>query len=646
MDPRITAKRWCGQCPEARLESTKMSRALDRSQGCKGASTRVKHESFCYASNMSSTGVNEFDPVHGLVDAQRAAHMLGVDARTFHVWATRSKTAKSGIPAAMPKPVATMNGHIYRLEDIETFGRHIALNARGPRTVERGRGAYFTPDRATKIMSAWALRSWNDTVLEPSLGDGRFALAIQQVARERGWGGVAIHAAELDPDTAQQVVANGLELASLHTGDFLDHTALPKVDVAIGNPPYVRVRELDSTLSRNAMAAASAAMHQPMDPAGSVWMPFVAKATNHLRRGGRLAFVLPLDFTYVRYARPLWTFLARSFGRLQVLRFRERVFPDILQNVLILLADDRGGVTETVELLAHEQVADLPAGEIRAGVPISLENIVNGDRAFLRALLPQVTLDALEALVPHTEHARQRLKFNIGYVSGSKQFFHPTPEIVRSFRLPEASLLPTIGSSRQLSRRGLRTSVIPVTEHLWLPGERPTQGERDYVAHGEKEGIDMAYKCRIRTPWYRVPGVRTPDVVLTTFSDLPRLHVNDAGWTASNSVLGGTMRTGQDPLTFACSWYTPLTQLSAELEVHSLGGGVMIAVPKEADAVQVLTTGSTRSVDPTQLTAALESTDRTAAYRVGDQAIADLIGRGGLEAIQLGADTLTAWRRG
>lgn len=594
---------------------------------------------------MSNSQLGELDPVNGLLDARRAANLLGVDVKTFKVWATRSKTATSGIPAAMPKPVASMHGQIYRSEDIEAFGRHLALTSRAPRTLERERGAYFTPDRATEFMSAWALRAPNDTVLEPSLGDGRFVEAIQAVADNRGWGRVAVHAAELDEATAQGVRERGLELASLHIGDFLAPNDLPKVDVVIGNPPYVRIRELDTTLGRNALQATQQAIHLPMDPAGSAWMPFVAKGTTLLTPGGRLAFVLPLDFTYVRYARPLWSFLGRSFGRLQVLRFKERVFPDILQNVLILLADQRGEQTDTVELITHDRITDLPGGHIEGGTRISIDDVITGDRAFLKALLPQEAADALEAIGPSSERAFDRIKFNIGYVSGSKKFFHPTAELIRTYKLPATSLYPTIGASRQLSRQGLRTSVIPVTEYLWLPGEKLTKGERDYITYGEAEGFDMAYKCRIRTSWYRVPGVKKPDVVLTTFSDPPRLHVNDAGWKASNSVLGGTLRAGQDALNFAYSWYTPLTQLSAELEIHSLGGGVMVAVPREADAIQVLTNSSTRKVDPQVLTEALKSTDRMAAYAVGGQAIVDLIGKDGLDAVQRGAETLASWRR-
>ena len=59
-------------------------------------------------------------------------------------------------------------------------------------------------------------------------------------------------------------------------------------------------------------------MNQMMDPSGSLWMPFLLHAMRFLSIGGRLSFVLPYEFTYVRYARPLWGMLRDKFGSLRV----------------------------------------------------------------------------------------------------------------------------------------------------------------------------------------------------------------------------------------------------------------------------------------------------------------------------------------
>lgn len=593
------------------------------------------------------TGFEFEDAVNGLVDSQRAAALLGVPLNTFKVWASRSKKATTGIPAQMPEPIATMHGSIYRLEDIEKFGQLIAHGSRTPRSPQRTLGAYYTPDEASELMARWALRTPEDTILEPSVGSGQFALAVQQLTQSKNWKDVKLHACELDPETAAEVVNRGLVNPNcLHVGDFLNADHLPQVDAVIGNPPFVRLRDLDPQLRRHALRAASVTIGQEMDNAGSAWMPFVSKATCHLQDGGRLALVLPLDFTYVRYARPLWEFLGKSFGSLRILRFQERVFKDILQNVLILLADEKGGSTSSVHVHAHKRIMDMPNESLGASIEVALDRIVSGQRVFQEALLPTATREALSALNSHISPARDRVKFNIGYVSGNKSYFHPATSTIEHFGLPDNNLIPTIASSRQLSKAPLKTSDMTPKEHLWLPKEDDlTKGEVSYIEKGEDDGVDMAYKCRIRKPWYRVPSVRIPDVVLTTFSERPRLHINDAGWAVSNSALGGRLRPGESSCNLINSWYNPITLLSAELQIHSLGGGVMIAVPKEADSIRILNTEHTKPLNPDSLDSALRSNDPSEAYNVGEETVIALIGKQGLDAIKDGAETLRSWRK-
>lgn len=588
-------------------------------------------------------------PVNGLLDSRRAAAVLGVDANTFKVWATRSKTDSGGIPSLMPQPIGKLSGSVYRAEDIHILKNQLAERSLLPQdsrmklAQRKMLGSYFTPSTAAHLMAAWAFRHRDEIVLEPSLGDGQFLHAVAQVARAAGWPRPDMHAAELDPTTAHEAATSGaITHDRLHLGDFLK-AQFPPVDVVIGNPPYVRLRALEADQVSSAQTAMKKTLGQLMDPAGSLWMPFVSKSASHLKLGGRMALVLPLDFTYVRYARPLWRFLAQSFGSLRVLRFRERVFPDILQNVLILLADDKGRSTDFVEYAAAPSLDDFD--QESPGVRLSIEDIVGGRRVFQTSLLSADSAGVFQELELRSGAAKDRIKFNIGYVSGNKSFFHPSQDTVARYEIPNSSLRPSAVSTRQLSRSGLYTSMLDASDHLWLPGEEISPGERRYIDKGESAGIDLAYKCRIRSPWYSVPGVKTPDVLLTVFSDRPSLYVNDAGWVASNSVLCGYLHSGEGAVSFASSWYSALTLLSSELEVHSLGGGVMIAVPKEADSIRLLDAAATNGRDLTRLSSHLSGGQTEAAYRSGDEFLGKIVGKEGIELLWTAIEDLGRWRR-
>ena len=125
-----------------------------------------------------------------------------------------------------------------------------------------------------------------------------------------------------------------------------------------------------------------------MDPAGSIWLPFVTNATSFLKGGGRLAFVLPFDLTYVRYAKPLWRSLGREFGSLRVVRVHERLFPEPLQDVVILLANERGATASAVQYECFERRAELLDGSPTISSNLDLDRIIGDERPFMEALLP------------------------------------------------------------------------------------------------------------------------------------------------------------------------------------------------------------------------------------------------------------------
>jgi hypothetical protein len=508
-------------------------------------------------------------------------------------------------------------------------------------------------------MARWVLANGARTVLEPSFGDGVF---LRAVAAE---GDARVYGAELNAAPfAAAVTGRLVDEADAFGGDFLAWQ-LPPVDAVIGNPPYVRLRHLPADQQARALEVAAAAIPGGMQSSGSVWMAFVLHAANALRVGGRMALVLPFELTHVRYARPLWRWLGSAFGALRVVRVRERLFPDLLQDVVVLFAEDRGGSTaivafealDTAEAFARAAPCDATAAPNALPASVSIDALLAGERGFMEALLPGHVQDALAALVPLTVPMRELCTFNIGYVSADKVFFHPDAATCARFSLAATSLIPALTSSRQVQR--LRTSTTASEtasdRRLFMPLAAPNAGlstvDAAYVAHGESLGVHQRYKCRAREPWFRVPDVRVPDVVLSVFSERPVLAINDAGYVATNSLLCGFLKglnggtATADALVAA--WYTSLTVLGLELQVHALGGGVMVVVPGEAGKVRVARVAAIPDGHIERLAAALAAGDVAGAYALGDDAI--LRGVLGLSAetvaaVQEGVRVLARWR--
>ena len=499
-------------------------------------------------------------------------------------------------------------------------------------------------------MADWLVRRDGEHILEPSFGGGIFLQSVTASNERRGFGHVRLTGIEIDEAVRAQVQERFAGSGTrLHCADFLGVSPSPAQGV-IGNPPYVRLRNLPEDQKNRALDVAGVVLGDPMEPSGSVWMPFVLHAMRFLTVGGRMALVLPYELTYVRYARPLWDALREHFGSLQVLRTHERLFPDILQDVVILLADEYGARTASVRYQAFERVNDLSEGRPVVDEAIHVSDIVGGRRPFIEALLPPDLRRLLRSRVAEiTVPARELVAFNIGYVAGDKAFFHPSPAQIAEYGLPAASLHPALTSTRGLKKTGLGTSSLEVDamDRLFLPGgDSLTAEERRYVQSGEASGVAKRYKCQVRDPWFVVPGVRVPDLILSVFSERPVLLVNDAGYFASNSLLCGFSEglTGGEIVT---RWYTSLTLLQCELEVHALGGGVMILIPGEAGNIRLPRNVQTQEGHLDHLDCQLKRGATAEAYQSGDRKV--LIDQLGFSAedvqrIRQGVAVLAHWR--
>jgi adenine-specific DNA-methyltransferase len=497
-------------------------------------------------------------------------------------------------------------------------------------------------------MARWAMRGYSQAhVLEPSAGEGVFLQALREVASESGCA-LTMTGVECSPETLRHVIEQGLlEPARAICSDFLAVTPFP-VQAVIGNPPYVRLRNAPADEAERALQRAEEALGEKMDPSGSVWMPLILHASRFLTPGGRLAYVLPYDITYRRYARVLWDFLGKRFGSLRVVRVGERIFPDILQEAVLLYADDYGASTDTIRYEVFDTRAQFLEDKPTLHEDMPLADIVAGERRFTEALLGDELRELLRDVVePATVPIADLATIRIGYVAGDKSFFHPSKEAIAEYGIASTSLRPALTSGRRLARKGIWTSRCQ-PDHLFLPGaEGLSAGERRYVAHGEALGVSSGYKCRNREPWFVVPDVRTPDLVFPAFTQRPLVLINDAGLAASNSLLCAYMRPERSRESFVVSWYTSLTALQLELNVHALGGGVLALAPVEVSRMRLVPGASSSSGALDELNALVSAGAVSEALRLGDEKVlapALRLTPYDIDLIETGRANLARWR--
>ncbi|HEX5760255.1 MAG TPA: N-6 DNA methylase [Thermoanaerobaculia bacterium] len=471
-------------------------------------------------------------------------------------------------------------------------------------------GAFYSPRQLVEPLVAWAITRADQSVFDPSCGDGVFLEAAAHRLRRLGAGAeqaaALLRAVDLNPEAASFTrerlhLLLGVPGDEVRVADFFS-VASPGslfgpdrgVDVVIGNPPYIRYQEFAGRARVQALGRASDAGVELTQLASS-WAHFVAHAVSFLEAGGRLAFILPAELIHAAYAAPLRQHLRRSFGRVHVISFRTSVFPEVQEEVVLVLA---AGKSQGPSQLALAEVED--------GLALTdLEGVLAGAEVFAPDEEPEKwspgheTHPAARVLADlcaagHFRPLASVGKAGIGFVSGANDYFVLTAEEARRWRLPPSSLRPALVRARHIA--GLHVSAADLALlrekgercSLWLPKERLTRFEQAYVRHGESLGIAERYKCRVRSPWYRVPGVTVPDAFLTYMSDAaPRLCLNRARTVSSNTLLA--IRLTKVPASLrralVTAFYNSATLLSCERTGRSYGGGVLKLEPREADRI-------------------------------------------------------------
>jgi len=415
-----------------------------------------------------------------------------------------------------------------------------------------------------------------------------------------------VYGIELDPEVHATVGRELAERYPLNTShlvrsDFFDLNPerLPAFDAVVGNPPFIRYQNFSGAGRTKALTRARE-KGVTLNRLSSSWAPFLVHSTALLRPGGRLAMVVPMELGHAGYAQPVLRYLTQAFKHITLLSFQRPLFPDLSQDTMLLLAEGKGEPFERLELCdlsSIDALKDLPLPVSKARL-LDHAAIAEGHDRLITGFIDPRARDLYRLLTasPGVVRLGEVADVGIGYVSGGNSFFHLSPENAKAWGLPASVLARAVFRGRAFP--GIRFTPRDWQEatrsghagYLFQVGKQQRFGQRAkaYIDHGERAGVHQAYKCRVRTPWYSVPNAYRPDAYLTYMSGLrPALVANDAKAYAPNSLHVIRLKENQ-PLSgdaLAVMWQSSLTGLSAEIEGHAMGGGMLKLEPTEAQSV-------------------------------------------------------------
>lgn len=394
-----------------------------------------------------------------------------------------------------------------------------------------------------------------------------------------------------------------------------------KWDAIIGNPPYIRYQYFEPKQREKAGKIFKQA-NTSFSKRTNAWVPFVMAGVMRLAPNGRLAMVVPAEIMHVQYANGLRLFLEQEMQLITLIHFREIVFPETLQGVVLLLGikkersdfvplpDKKNTLQLSLFEFVDRQQADLQIIDVNNREDLQNLKLTrqkphqkppawNGN--WMLALLNDEELTLLDCIRENKKvfSFEDIAEVDIGIVTGANKFFvvddttlnqyqmnHiAAPMLAKSELINGISYTDSDHETNRLAGKDVHFLNFPDKPIAELPPRM-----RDYIEWGELQNLHTRYKCRIRNPWYVVPYVWVAKIgLLKRCHHFPRLVLNELGAYSTDTAYRVKMKSGykDQAKNLVFSFLNSLTFLYAELLGRHYGGGVLELVPSEVEKLQI-----------------------------------------------------------
>jgi hypothetical protein len=382
---------------------------------------------------------------------------------------------------------------------------------KAPRTAyELSQSQVSTPPEVVELF--WEVvqnrRSSLNRVLDLGAGDCRFARG----GHYREYVGI-----EIDPARAKaaRIPAN----ARIHCACAFKHQD-GDYDACIGNPPYVRHHEIERPWRDRIADWVYHCLSIRLNKKCNLYLYFLCLGLIKTRSDGIVAMLLPFEWVSRPSADPLRRHVQENKWRVDVYRFRDPIFPDVLTTASITVVDkgESSGrwsyfdIGSTLSIQPRNGVTEHSRG--------ALEYADRGPLWAMRGLSP-----GSQAIFCLTEGERIHLGLKKSDVAPCVTTLKHVPRELRS-----------------LTPSTFNRHFVNAGERCWLINSwksRRSSVLNAYLASIPEHARDN-YTCRDRDPWFRFKPHPIPKLLVSSgFTEFgPKVLVNSVQAHAVGSVCG------------------------------------------------------------------------------------------------------------
>ena len=469
-------------------------------------------------------------------------------------------------------------------------------------------GAFYTPSDVAKILSDWAIRSQEDSILEPSFGGCGFLEASRDRLISLGCANVSnqIYGCDIDRFAFDQLnIKFGLVNVAgrFILGDFLQvepqSFSVEKFDAILGNPPYISHHNMDVSQKENAHAMLSRA-DLNLSAKASLWAYFLIHGIRFIKDGGRMAWVLPGSFLNANYGKDVHEILIKNFDKVTAIVLNERIFllEGAEERSVIVICENRGAKPAN-DLAIHYADSVAALEELFSSSMLSHEeNKFSGRVAY--DLLPNDSKRALDSIFMHSAiyNFGDVADVKIGIVTGDNKFFILNKHKFKENRLTKATFKPIVTKFRMIAGLALTQDDIDLEVNSGMKCilvdttniRSNSSALIEYLETYPSDKFKANKTFAKRKIWHKADDGNTPCAFMSYMQhNGPKIALNTARSTSTNSVHRVYFRniSKQIQKMAAISFVSTLTQISAEIEGRSYGSGVLKQEPSEAKRIKI-----------------------------------------------------------
>ena len=474
----------------------------------------------------------------------------------------------------------------------------LAYTQHAPKAHRRKFAQFFTPPSIASIMADWVSEKSPKLVLDPALGTGILARAVGKRLPN-----TKIVGYEIDPAVAvaakKATSLAGIDV-EIREADFLDTNLDEKFDGVIANPPYLRHHDLPNSAQR--IAQIGSACDIRLSGLTNAYALFLLDCCRRLNAGGRLAFIIPTEWTNSNFGKPIKEYLLKN-GFLRAIIYvchTNTIFEDALTTSSILLVEKSDTPPSVVKTLFVASETELPRLDELFGTRES--RLAMKPRDFQSdQLLQTAKWDDLirrgDMVIPNGfVPLRLLATTKRGIATGANRFFHISLAMAHQQGILEEHLIPCIGKANDVTS----LNFGPESFAELIKRERPTHlinfsgvlspAEKSYVQQGEAQGLHQRYLTQKRSPWYSNEKIHVAPIWAAVFGrECMRFIVNTAK-VANLTAFHGVYPLHTDPKfvkALAAALNSNIVQGVMKSEMRVYGGGLNKVEPRDLLDVKV-----------------------------------------------------------